>query len=152
MRIEEVDAKLWHCGQLTRTLRAEHRIILEHMQVPTHRELREAFQASYICKAWLLDGKLGAIAGVCGPAATSDGVLWMAISDEMAKHPSAVARRALKFVARVMKTKRHLSTAILDGDKAGMAFAYFLGFMVDGREPINGVPAMQMSYSHRKAA
>lgn len=152
MRITEVEAKAYHCGQLARTLRAEHREILDHMQIPTHRELREAFEASSIRRAWLIDGRLAAMAGVTGPAATSDGVLWMAITDEMTTHPMAVGRRALAFVKAVMRVKRRLSTSILDGDKAGIAFAYFLGFMVDGREPINGVPAMQMSYSERKAA
>ena len=152
MRIEEIEAKPWHCGQLCRSLRAEHRQILDHMQVPTHRELREAFEASSIVRSWTIDGRLAAMAGVTGPAATSNGVLWMAITDEMVLHPVPVARHALRFVRRIMRTKRHLSTSVLAGDKAGIAFAYFLGFMVDGREPINGIPAMQMSYSDRKAA
>jgi len=33
-----------------------------------------------------------------------------------------------------------------------MDFAHFLGFLIDGRKPVNGVPAVQMSYSIRKAA
>lgn len=152
MKIEEIEPKVWHCGQLARTLRAEHREILDHMQVPTHRELRDAFEASSIRRAWLLDGKLAAMAGICGPAITSDGVLWMAVTDEMTKHPIALARRAHRFITDAMRLKRRLSTTVLGGDTAGVAFAYFLGFMVDGREPINGTPAMQMSFSERKAA
>lgn len=150
--IEEIEAKPWHCGQLARTLRAEHRIILEHMQVPTHRELREAFEASSMRSSWTLDGRLVAMAGICGPASTSDGVLWMAITDEMTAHPIPLGRRALRFVKHAMRIKRRLTTIVFADDKAGMQFAYFLGFMVDGREPINGMPAMQMSYSERKAA
>lgn len=152
MKIEEIEAKPWHCGQLARTLRAEHREILDDMNIPTHRELRDVFEASSIKRAWLLDGKLVALAGVTGPASTSDGTLWLALTDEMTKHPIAVGRHALRFMSRIMRTKRRLSTTVLSGDKSGVAFAYFLGFMVDGREPINGTPAMQMSYSERKAA
>lgn len=152
MIITEAEAKLHHCGALARTLRAEHREILEHMQVPTHKELREAFEASPIRRSWFLDGKLAAMAGVTGPLASSDGVLWMALTDEMAQHPVPVGRRARRLVDQVMRYKRRLTTSILKGDKAGMDFAHFLGFMVEGREPVNGVPAVQMSYSIRKAA
>lgn len=152
MRIEQIEAQVWHCGQLSRTLRAEHRAVLDHMQAPTHRELRDTFEDSCFRRSWLLDGKLAAMAGVKGPLATSDGGLWMVITDEMAKHPFAICKHALRYLDEVMRLKTYLGTGVFSDDRGGVAFAYFLGFMVDGREPVNGVPAMQMSYSARKAA
>lgn len=150
--IEEIEARPWHVGQLARTLRSQHREVLDHMQVPTHRELRDTFEVSCFRRSWLMDGRLVAMAGVTGPIASSDGGVWMVVTDEMTAHPFAVGRRAIKYLAEVMRTKRHLSTGIFLDDGPSVQFAYFLGFMVDSREPVNGMPAMQMSYRTRKAA
>lgn len=152
MRFERIEAKPLHCGQLARTLRTEHRRILSDMQVPTHHELRAAFDASIMRRAWLMDGVLSGIAGLTATAASSEGVLWLAITDEAAAHPFHVAREALRFLKEVMMTRRRVSTTMLADDKAGVQLAYFLGFNTDERTTINGASVLVMSYAVRKAA
>lgn len=152
MKFEAIEAKPWHCGALARRLRSEHRDLLDDMKVPTHRQLRETFDASMLRRGWTLDGEVHALAGVTGPSASSEGMLWLAMTDEAARHPYGVARGALGFIETIMLTKRRLSIMILADDKAGKRLAYFLGFWADGRDMVNGRQVILMSLPNRKAA
>lgn len=152
MKIEQIVARPYHCGIISRRLRAEHKGILDEMKVPTHRELRDAFDSSYMTRAWLLNGSLFAIAGVIGTQISSHGVIWLAITDEAAAHPVQVARGAMRFIEEVMKTKHALSTTMLAGDRAGVALGYFLGFHVEQRMTHNGAEVMVMTHQKRKVA
>jgi hypothetical protein len=152
MKFEAIEAKPWHCGALARRLRSEHRDLLDDMKVPTHRQLRETFDASSLCQAWTLGGELHALAGVTGSSASAEGMLWLAMTDEAMRHPFGVARGALRFIDAIMQTKRRISIMVLADDMAGVRLAYFLGFWTDGRETIKGRQVILMSNSNRKAA
>lgn len=152
MKLVETKAAPYHTGQLARTLRAEHRDLLSVMGVPTHHELREAFDASILNKAWLLNGSLAALAGLRSSLGASDGIIWFAMTDELARHPTAVARHALAYLREVMDTRRRVSTIVLENDSAGLRFALFLGFLTEGRQTLNGEPVRLMSYGMRKVA
>lgn len=150
--LQPIEARAHHCGQISRQLRAEHRDILDQMHVPTHRELRDAFDASVIRRAWLLNGSLCALAGITGTSASSHGVIWLALTDEATKHPVQVARGAMRFIEEVMRVKRTLSTTLLADDRHGMLLLYFLGFHVEHKMMHNGAQVILMSYEKRKAA
>lgn len=150
--IEEIQARPWHVGQLARTLRDGHRNLLSAMDVPTHRELRDAFASSIMVRAWMIDGKLGALAGLNATMASPEGTLWLALSQEATAHPVAIARRALRVVGEMVKNRHRLTTIVLEDDKVGLDFVRWLGFFTDSHMTINGARVHLMSYSIRKAA
>ncbi len=128
-RFEIVEAKPWHCGAMVRLLRREHQKAVAMVGLNSHRELRAAFDDSIFRKAWLLDGKLAALGGVTGPAISSYGLIWLALTNEATKYPMAVIKEARRQIAEIMRTKRLLISSILEGDKASERFAIFLGFV-----------------------
>lgn len=151
MRIEQIEAKPYHVGRMVRQLRSEHLSLLG--DVPTHRELRDMYDASIMRRAWLFNGVLGAMAGIHGSIASGDGLLWMAVSEEATRYPVHIARGAIRYIDEVMRMKHRLVINVLMQDRAGVAFAYFLGFRVDERNvKIRGIPAFLMSCGERKAA
>ena len=146
MKSEIVDAETWHCGQIARRLRAEHRSLLIGHDISVHRELRDAFDASMWRKAWFLDGRLMGIAGITGTVSSGEGNVWLAVSDEALGRPISLARLVLRGLEEVMLVKRHLTTIVLKDDRAAVRFAYFLGFHVEMQTTINGAAAMIMAF------
>ncbi|TXH14669.1 MAG: hypothetical protein E6R03_08725 [Hyphomicrobiaceae bacterium] len=152
MKIERVEAKLYHCGRMARALRSAHKDVLISHALDTHRDLRHTFAHSMMREAWLLDGRLVAMAGITGSMLDTEGDVWMALSDDAEKHPFAVARHALDYLRRASVIRRSLVTAILTDDEKSVQFAYFLGFSIERRETIKGVKTQIMSFGARKAA
>jgi hypothetical protein len=148
--ITRIEAKPHHCGQLSRSLRAQHLEALSESGAMTHRELRTAFDHSVIRQAWALDGRLCALAGVTGTAASSEGTVWFALTDEAAKSRNHVSREALRFLKRAMATRSRLTTIVLAKDKAGVSFAYFLGFKALSRAKIGGADVIEMAYTQMR--
>lgn len=124
------EARAYHCGQMTRLLRAEHASAIARLGVDSHRELRQRYDASAYRKAWLIDGKLAGLGGVTGSKLSSRGYIWLALSNEAMKYPLAVVREAKRQMDAIMAVKREVLTTILDGDKHSRDFAIFLGFVV----------------------
>ena len=139
----------YHCGQMSRMLREEHRDLLLKMNVPVHRDLTAAFEDSSWSRAFFLDHELVALGGVTGPAMASDGALWLALSQGGIKHWSHIAREALRQIEELMETKRHLVTIVLKEDMPAIRFAYFVGFGDAMTIDINGVRAMKMTLSRK---
>lgn len=128
MRVEIVEAKLWHCGAIARSLRVEHAGMLIRMGVPIHRELRDYFDRSYYRRSALVDGHLVAVWGCEGSLISSSGLLWLAMSQYAVKFPIAVLRYAKREIAHLAKTKTELGTTLLPDDEAAHRLAVFLGF------------------------
>lgn len=144
MKSELIEAKPYHCGRISRVLRKGHRNILVEMGVDVHREMREMFDASMYRKAWFLDGKLMAIGGVTGTAASAEGMIWLAISEDALNHRHTLARVVLRLLTEIMMTKRSLGTVVLTADKDAIKLAYFLGFRAQERTSINDAKALIM--------
>lgn len=128
MKLEVKDARPYHCGQIARILRAEHRSAILAIGLDPHRELRTCFDASCHRRAWFLDGRLVAVFGVTGPRIASTGFIWLALSEEATKYPVKLVREAIREIREVMITKRVLTTTIQTQDEAAVRFARFLGF------------------------
>ena len=128
MKFEIVDAKIHHCGQILRKLRLAHREAIERVGANSHRELRILFDASYIRKAWLIDGSLAALGGVSGSILSPFGFAWVALSEEATRHPVALLKETRRQLDEAMTTKSELATTIVGGDDAAKRFAIFLGF------------------------
>lgn len=148
----EVEAKRFQCGRMARMLRRDHADVLAETSRSIHRQLVDAFDASIIRRAWYFDGALVALGGMVGTLADSEGIIWMALSEEMSRmHPIAVSRGAARFVRECSRT-RSLSTDILKADKTSYQFALHLGFTTSGKSMIDGIETLQMIKTTRKAA
>lgn len=123
-----IDAKPWHVGQMIRILRKQHQQAMAPLGVNGHRELRTAFDGSYMRRAWLIDGKLTGLGGVVGQTLESVGRVWLALSDEARNYPIEVIKEARRQLAEIMRTKHELATTVLPEDAAAIRLACFLGF------------------------
>lgn len=127
-RFEIVEAKAHHCGMMARILRHDHQMAIMRLHADAHRELRRAFDQSSFRRAWLIDGKLAALGGVAGTVASSEGTIWLAVSQAAMKHPRAMFVEAKRQLAGLMATRRSLSTHLVAGDDDAAKFALALGF------------------------
>lgn len=126
-----IPARPWHCGQMCRLLRSAHREAVTAIGVDAHRELRDRFEASAFRRAWLVDGKLGALGGVMGSPLATAGFIWLALAEDARKYPLAIVKEARRQLDLIMVTKRELATTVLQDDEPAMRLAVFLGFHVD---------------------
>lgn len=138
-----VDGKPWHCGQMIRILRHEHTKSLITTGVDSHRELKTRFDLSIFCRAWLVDGQLAALGGVCGSKLSALGFVWFAMSERAKRYPVALVKEARRQLEEIMVVKRELATTIIPDDDAALRLAVYLGFHVadSGR----GAPAESRS-------
>jgi hypothetical protein len=128
-----IDAKPYHCGQMIRALRREHKAAWAEFGIEPHRELRERFAVSCFRRAWLIDGKLAALGGVVGTALAPVGYVWLTLSELALRYPIATVREVERQLAEIMTVKRELAILILPQDKSAMRLAIFLGFHVADR-------------------
>lgn len=129
--IELIQAKPWHCGQIVRKLRIEHRDALARVGRDAHRELRNIFDQSAFSRALVINGDLAAVGGVTGTMLESTGYAWIAISQETTKYPVSLLRVVRRQLDEAMMSRHELATTIIGGDEAAKRFAVFLGFHVE---------------------
>lgn len=127
-KFEVIEGREYHCGQIIRRLRTEHRAAVAGLGVHAHGEIRKNFDISSFRRAWLIDGSLGAVFGVTGPLMASHGYCWLALSEEGARYPVEIVKETRRQFADIMLTKRDLVTMLLPEDKAALRFAAWLGF------------------------
>lgn len=151
-RFEIVEAKSWHCGQIVRRLRWQHRSALAVLGVKSHHEIRHKFDDSAFRRAWLIDGQLAGLGGVTGPAIASEGMVWLALTDEAMDYPVAVAREARRQLDGLFVTKHRLFTFLASQDHDAMKFAMWLGFEVNNPTPIPVGNGHVLSVSYSRAA
>lgn len=149
MKFEVKEAKLFHCGEIIRQLREEHQRALITLGARPHRAIRSSFEDSYYRKAWFIDGTLCGMGGVCGSSLSTEGMVWLALTEEAMAHPLVAARTARRYLDALMVTKHRLFTHLIPEDKLAMRFAIRLGFELDHSTPIpvgNGT-VLSVSYS-----
>ena len=129
-KICTIEAKPYHCGQMIRRLRSEHRAAIAATGIDAHRELRSRFEASGYRRACFADGELIAIGGVVGSLMSPAGYIWLAISEKARRFPVALIKELNKQLDEIMVLKRELATVILPSDNAAMRLAVFMGFHV----------------------
>jgi hypothetical protein len=137
-RFEIVAAKPWHCGQMARILRTDYVKMLIGAQAPAHEQLRDIYGRSYLARSWLIDGKLAGLGGVMGTIASSDGHIWLALSQEATRFPHHVVSEARRQIAEFLDTKRELLTTVARSDDAAFRFAKFIGFFITGAPVVVG--------------
>ncbi len=129
-RFAILEAQPYHCGQIVRKLREEHQEAITWLGINSHREIRDKFDASTFRRAWTIDGRLAGLGGVVGTAISSEGFVWLALTNEASRHPYAVAREAIRQIDEIMVTKRTLHTCLIPEDKTALRFASKLGFEI----------------------
>lgn len=132
-----IEAQAHHCGAIVRQLRESHRAAVVRLGVNPHREMRQNFDASAFRRAWLVDGKLGAVFGVTGPLIAAHGYCWMALSLIGARYPVAIAKETRRQFEIIMQTKRDLVTTLLPEDGVSLRFAGWAGFEQVHTAPIS---------------
>jgi hypothetical protein len=130
--IELIPARLWHCGQMARALRQEHRAAVLGLGLDPHAKLRMAYDETVAPKALLIDGELAAIGGVAGAPLAPCGHIWLALSQRATSHPLAIVREAKAQIASAMTLKRELATTIVLDDETSIRCAAVLGFKFCG--------------------
>lgn len=124
-----IPARAHHCGAILRRLRRDHCAAMAKLGIRDgHRKLRDIFEGSAYARAWTIDGELAALGGVYGPELSTEGFIWLALSQAAMAHPIAVARTARRQISDIMTTKRRLSTTVYLQDDTSFHFARFLGF------------------------
>jgi len=123
-----IEAREHHCGAIVRRLREGQRTALIGLGVNPHREIRTNFDTSAFRRAWMVDGRLGALFGVTGPLLAARGYCWLAMSHEGTKYPVEIVKETRRQFGAIMQTKRELYTTLLPEDGAALRFADFLGF------------------------
>lgn len=131
-RFEIVDARPWHCGMIAHALRRDVVTAMAAIGVDPHRELLQCYHQSSFRKAWMIDGKLGALGGVIGTMASGDGMTWLALSEEATKYPLAIVKEAKRQLDGLLRVKRGLTISLHDGDEASLRLAIFLKFHAIG--------------------
>jgi hypothetical protein len=150
---EIVEAKVQHCGQMTRLLRGAHREAVATTGVNMHRELRDRFEESTFRRAWLANGVLIGLGGVTGPVIAQDGIVWLALTEQAVRYPVAMLREARRQIEEIMALKWSLMAVILPDDAASFRFARRLGFAVRPDVPtIFEAVAMEYRSRLREAA
>lgn len=147
-----IDAKPYHCGKMSRILRAQHRELVAGLGFSVHRELRGAFERSLIRKAWLIDGALAAMGGLESTLMSSDATVWLALSAEATRHPLALMRMLYRELEAVAATRRLLSTLLIRADAPSLRFAEFLGFQVEAGPALGVTMALMRLPQYREAA
>lgn len=131
------EAKPWHCGQIARRMRKAHTETFERAGSAPHPELRAIFDASHLCRVAFRDGVLLAIWGVTGPLASTVGFVWMALTEDGAKHPVLVFREAKRQIRAMMGIHKGLEAMVLTDDHAAMRFADHIGFQREAIPEMN---------------
>ena len=127
-RFEIIEAQPYHCGQIVRRLRHDYHAAFRLLGIDPHRELRTCFDASYMRRAWLIDGKLEAVGGAFGGALSSESYIWLAISQDATRYPKAMLTEARKQLAQVTAIKHVVIASTLATDDAAGRFIMRLGF------------------------
>lgn len=135
VELRRVEAKLWHCGQLTRQLRAAQSGALASIGARSHAELRARFSESSVKWSWMIDGKLAGMCGVTGSHLSFTGFIWLALAEAATRHPALTARAARSQIAEIMLTRREIYSVMFTGDTASMRWIEFLKFTEAEHQP-----------------
>lgn len=135
-RIEMVEARRYHCGAISRTLRTDHKRVVVGLGLEVHHELTMRYFESSYRRAIIADGQCVMLWGVTGPLIAPEGLVWLAVSDFATRYPVRLLKGTRAELAELMKIKRKLTTVIFEEDAASLRFAYALGFRRVGVEKI----------------
>ena len=123
-----IEAKLHHCGQLVRKLRAAQAGALATIGAHSHAELRARFGESSFKRSWLIDGELAGMMGVTGSHLSSTGLIWLALAEKATRHGRRTALIARETLAEAMETRHDVYTIMFRSDAASMRWIEFLRF------------------------
>jgi hypothetical protein len=98
--------------------------------------IRGAFEASFYRRAALIDGRVVALWGVTDTSLSSDGEVWLALTEAARTVPLTVARVAMREIRRLLAVKIELRCRIVCSDVRAIRFARHLGF--DIRDAVPG--------------
>jgi len=128
-----VDAKLWHCGAMSRKLCAGRWLAYKAAGIDAKAQLRGLWAASIVRRSCLIDGRLVAIWGLTGTILARTGHVWLVIAPEAAEHPRELVREVRAQIAEFSRDRTLRATVAMQ-DGTALRFARFLGFIEDDDE------------------
>lgn len=145
-QFEVVEARRHHVGQIVRRMRvAQRQAFLSLGLGDPHRELSTVYETSGFRRAWMADGRLAALGGVCGSMISPDGFVWLVFAEEATNHPRQIVLEVIRQLKVLLETYRELTTNILPADEKSWRFAEFLGF-----RPVRRLPSGVVLFSLTK--
>jgi hypothetical protein len=139
------EGRRWHCGALVRKLRPEQKAVAVKLGADAHRNLWEAYRRSGITRAWVSsEGRVLGLMGVLGPMLATDGMVWLALSEEATRYPIQIIKEAKKLLGWIMLFKHRLYADPFVADETSVRFAKRLGFIPLPLEAINAQAAREM--------
>ena len=122
-------AQPWHCGAIVRRLRGEQKAVAIGLNRSAHHELRVCYDHSGLVRSWVgSDRRVLAIMGVIGPLLASEGVVWLALTEDATHYPKQIIREARRVLHFIMTVKTKLYATPFVSDPASVRFAEHLGF------------------------
>jgi hypothetical protein len=140
------DAGRWHCGQMARQIRVDQAAGTRDLGFKTHEGIATAFAMSSTRKAWLIDGRLGALGGMIDTLGSGVGIIWLSITQDATRYPVTMFKTARAWLELFTENKSALRTTIVISDKASVEFANRLGFLATGERTNDGKLAV-MEYN-----
>ena len=125
---QTIEARPHHCGQIVRRLRLTAQCAFLKIGLDPHHELRDCFDASYLRRAWIVDGRVEGVGGVYGGALSSTGYIWLALSQQATRYPVALVKEARRQMSEIEATKYQLEATIFERDQPAERFALRMGF------------------------
>lgn len=125
---EVIEARPWHCGALSRSMRVDHHKSLLAMGVNVHHGITSALYQSYYAKSLKIDGHLSAMGGLMGTPLSPTATVWLVVAQAAMKHPRVLIKVMRRQLDAMMLGKMWLETTIVADDEVAQRFAAFLGF------------------------
>jgi hypothetical protein len=129
-----------HCGMLAKDLRALDLIEITGTGNNPKRALWRGYRNSVLCRTAFVDGRIGAMWGLCigfdtGVSALSDaGRPWLLTAPIIERVPIAFVKEARKAVKEMLKLKPRLENCVLSSYSGAIRLLELIGFTVDPDE------------------
>lgn len=134
-----VDATLRHAVAVARRLDRQIVDRAKAAGVEPRREIVGFWRKSSKPRALVENGRCIGIGGVTGTAASSDGMIWLALAPDAKAHPRALVEHARCELARIMATRRRVTALVDAEDRRATRFAEFLGATLGETQQVGDV-------------
>lgn len=141
---QSIEARPHHIGPVVRALRARETAPAVAAGISVHREVRRVFESSAYRRSWQVDGKTVATGGVVGTLASSQGFVWLALTEAATRHPRALLEHARAHLREIGQTYSTLITTVVRGDETARRFAARLGFRLKHPQSYSHLVQMEL--------
>lgn len=125
MTFSVVDTVPWHIWYVADNLRDAQKQAAEHLGAPVRETLMRMAAASAFVRTWFRDDEPIGVGGVTGTMLSSQGRIWLALTNAAERYPVEMMRTARRELDLL---NMKLATDVFNDDLAAIRFAEHLGF------------------------